>query len=78
MQYLATEYEGVWTGLAEGQPLFDDFTKRFVNSPDVEAKLLSKGGHSYDFSRNAGELHDLRMKFIARLVRPSETPSDSN
>ncbi|KAJ5238333.1 hypothetical protein N7468_002952 [Penicillium chermesinum] len=68
VQYLATEYEGIWTGKEAGQPIFDYYASRFVNSPEVEAKILSKGGHSYDFSLNAGELHELRLNFIAKVV----------
>jgi len=77
VQYLATEYEGIWTGIAEGQPIFDNLAKCFVNSPDVEAKLLAEGSHNYDLSWKADELHHMRMNFIARVTRSSKTYSES-
>lgn len=69
MQYLAAEYELIWHGMDQARPCFEQFAKLFAASPDVDAQLLADGGHNYEFTRNANHLHDLRMQFIARIVR---------
>lgn len=68
MQYLAAEFELFWSGLADAQPQFDRLVKLFSSSPLVEAKLLESGGHNYEFTKNAAQLHELRYQFISQMV----------
>ncbi|KAJ5288892.1 Oxidoreductase 2OG-Fe(II) oxygenase family [Penicillium angulare] len=68
VQYLAAEYEIAWQGLDEAQPKFDRLAKLFTRSPYVEAELLPKGGHNYEFSKNSPKLLDLRLEFISKMT----------
>lgn len=68
VQYLAAEYELIWEGLSQAQPRFDQLVKRFTASSDLQSKLLLGGGHNYEFTKNAADLHELRFQFIEKMV----------
>ncbi|KAJ5115695.1 Major facilitator superfamily domain general substrate transporter [Penicillium angulare] len=77
VQYLAAEYEIAWQGLEEAQPRFDRLAKLFTAAPYVEAELLPKGGHNYEFSKSSSKLLDLRLDFISKMIERSKSYSSA-
>lgn len=68
LQYLAAEIELSWSNIEEGRPIFEAATKLFCNAPAVDADILPRGAHNFEFCRNSGVLRDRRLQFIRDLV----------
>jgi hypothetical protein len=69
VQYLAAEYQLAWQDISEAQSRLHSLAKLFTGSPNVQARLLLGGGHNYEFTKNSGQLHQLRLDFIPKMVR---------
>ncbi|KAL4930984.1 alpha/beta fold hydrolase [Aspergillus undulatus] len=68
VQFLAAEVDIAWENEQEGIPIFQDLVKRFVNASAVDAAILPRGGHNYEFSSNVGALLKRRSNFIQKLM----------
>lgn len=69
VQYLAGESEILWESEEEGKPIFAELVSCFRNAPEVDSAIMPRGGHNYEFSKNAGLLLERRHEFVQRAVR---------
>ncbi|KAF7715955.1 Uncharacterized protein PECH_004622 [Penicillium ucsense] len=69
VQFLAAENEVVWDehNASQGRTLFNDLVSLFQSSTEIEAEILPRGGHNYEFSKNARKLLDCRNHFIQKV-----------
>ncbi|KAL4947656.1 hypothetical protein BDW69DRAFT_178009 [Aspergillus filifer] len=68
VQFLAAEVDIVWDSEEKGRPIFDALVVRFTSAPSVDAAILPKGGHNYEFCKNVGVLRKRREEFIRSLI----------
>lgn len=71
VQYLCAELEIMWGSEDEARPIFDSLVSRFTNAPEVDAVILPRGGHNYEFSLSADILWEKRKTFLQKLVIPT-------
>ncbi|KAL4965461.1 alpha/beta hydrolase [Aspergillus stella-maris] len=68
VQFLAAEVDIIWDNEEQGRPIFDDLVKRFTSALRIDAAILPRGGHNYEFCRNVSVLMRRRGEFIAGLI----------
>lgn len=70
VQYLAAENEILWDDEdpLHGKSIFDALVSYFVSAPEIDAAILPRGGHNYEFSQNVGLLLQRRNDFVQKLV----------
>lgn len=70
VQYLAAENEILWDDEdpLQAKSIFSSLVSHFKSAPEIDAAILSRGGHNYEFSQNVGLLLERRNKFVQKLV----------
>lgn len=70
VQYLAAENEILWDDEdpLQGKSIFDELVSYFKSAPEVDAGILPRGGHNYEFSQSVGLLLKRRNEFVQKLV----------
>ena len=70
MQFLAAEIDIAWDdeNPMQGKAIFDDLVTHFKSTPEIDAAILARGGHNYEFSKNVGLLLKRRHDFVQKLV----------
>lgn len=48
--------------------MFDAAAALFTSTPKLDARILPRGGHNFEYSNKASDLHDSRVQFINSLV----------
>ncbi|CEJ53885.1 hypothetical protein PMG11_00222 [Penicillium brasilianum] len=74
VQYLAAENEILWDDEdpLQGKTIFDALVSHFKSAPEIDAAILPRGGHNYEFSQNVGLLLERRNDFVQKLTRPED------
>lgn len=77
VQYLAAENEILWDDEdpSQGKTIFDALVSYFKSAPEVDAAILPRGGHNYEFSQNVGFLLERRNDFVQKLVSGPDDPN---
>ncbi|GLI82121.1 hypothetical protein PoHVEF18_010522 [Penicillium ochrochloron] len=70
VQYLAAENEILWDDEdpLHGKSIFDALVSYFKSAPEIDAAILPRGGHNYEFSQNVGLLLQRRNDFVQKLT----------
>lgn len=70
VQYLAAEIEILWDDEdpLQAKTIFDSLVSHFKSAPEIDAAILPRGGHNYEFSQNVGVLLKRRNEFVHTLV----------
>lgn len=70
VQFLAAENEVLWDDEdpLQGKTIFDALVSHFKSTPEIDAAILPRGGHNYEFSKNVGLLLKRRNDFVQKLV----------